>query len=190
MSPNPVDTPELYDYVTLAGKRSPGIAKCTGFARGQKWDIKDGDGQDGATTTLKGTKIAQGTITLFLWKDQENDVDHFADYDVWRDVFAGSVGNKSRGLDLYYPDTARLKIKSISIEEEGILKHDGKGGATVDIKVLEFKPPKPKPAETPIASKTKPGPDPDQDLIDKINSIGQTGLTAAKERGGKSVFFQ
>lgn len=188
--PNPVDLWALYDFVMLCSQQSPGIAKLSGFKRAQKWDVKDGDGQDGATTTLKGDVIAKGTITLQLWAD-ESGYDAFADYDEWRKIFVASIGNKSKGLDIYHPDLARLDIKAISIEAEGQLEHDGKGGATVKIDILEFKPPKPKPAQTPDGSKKKKteGPDPDQDLLDRIARAKNAGKQAANERGGDSVFF-
>lgn len=189
---SPVELPELYDFVLLCGQPSPGLCKLSGFKRAQKWDVKDGNGQDGATTTLTGDVIAKGTITIQLWQDDRNDVDNFfAEYDEWRKIFLASIGNKSKGLDIYHPDLARLGISSICIEAEGQLQHDGKGGATVAIDILEFKPPKPKPATTPDGSKTKKkdGPDPDQDLLDRIQKAKNQGKAAAAERGGDSVFF-
>lgn len=54
-------------------------------------------------------------------------------------------GPSAIALPIYHPDLARQKITEASIESIGGLVYDGKGGATVVVKFIEYRPPKPKP---------------------------------------------
>jgi hypothetical protein len=67
--PNPLDQPEAWDVVVLDGQPSPGPpgwAVVSGASAPRKLDIKDGQGQSGATVTYKGEKLSQFTVTIYL----------------------------------------------------------------------------------------------------------------------------
>lgn len=180
---NPIDHSELYDSIELAGKRSPGQVTLSGHDRNQKWDIKDADGAGGASTTLKGEQVAQFQASFYLVKDPVLGVDDFAAWDAFASIIRKSIPNsgKPTALKIYHPDLAANDIKSVSQASIGGMVHDGKGGATVVVKFLEFRPAKKK-GGSPTATKSSTAganakPDPNADLKAVI-----VGLTAEARR--------
>lgn len=171
---NPVDHGDLYDAIELAGKRSPGIVTLSGHDRAEKWDVKGADGAGGATTTYKGEEVTQFTATFYLVKDPVLGIDDFADWDTFARVIKSSLpaGGKPKALKIYHPDLAANDIKSVCKATFGGMAHDGKGGATVAVKFIEFRPPKKK-AGTPTASKDSASakPDPNADLKAQIEVL-------------------
>jgi hypothetical protein len=144
-APNPYDHEELFTKIRLGGVMSPGEVALSGHSRGEKWDIKEGDGSGGATTTSKGEKVAQFTATFSLWYNPADGVDHFTEWDAFLKVLRKpTAGKEKTALDIYHPDLAELEISSVVVEDIGGKQHDGKGGATVAVKFLEFRPPTPK----------------------------------------------
>jgi hypothetical protein len=72
-------------------------------------------------------------------------------------VLRKATGSKEpTALDVYHPDLALLDIKSVVVTKIGGLVHDGKGGATVAVDFLEYRPPTPK-GGTPSGSKGNAG---------------------------------
>ncbi len=144
-APNPFEHEELFDHVVLAGVRSPGKVTLSGHKRAEKWDVKEGDGTGGATTTRKGEKVAQFTATFSLWWNPADGVDHFTEWASFLTVLRSSTAGKDPvALDIAHPDLAELGITSVVVEEIGGKQHDGKGGATVAVQFLEYRPAKPK----------------------------------------------
>lgn len=177
MSLNPIDHETLYDAIVLGGVRSPGFVTLSGHARSEKWDIKDGDGQDGASTTRKGKKVAQFSASFRLVKDPVLGVDEYAEWDSFLPTLKSTTASKAPvALDIYHPDLAELGIGSVVIEEIGGKVHDGKGGATVSVKFLEYSPPKPK-SGSPKGSKGNsepfgpPKPDPNADAKAELDAV-------------------
>lgn len=174
--PNPIDDVDVYMVVVLAGVQSPGHCTLSGAALTNRWEEKEGDGQDGDSTTLKGRKNNHFTVTFELWDEPGLGIDHFATWD--REFLpllkSSTTTTPLSALDIYHPDLARLGISAVQVEEIGQLVHDGQGGATVAVKFLEFRPPKPK-SGTPGGSKSgggsKPGdaPDPNADAQKELD---------------------
>lgn len=165
-SPNPIDDVDAYTVIVLAGAQSPGHCVIDGAALTNRWEEKEGDGQDGDSTTLKGRKNAHFTCTFELWDEPGLGVDHFVAWDIFAELLKNSAKTTPlSALDIYHPDLARLGISAVQVEEIGQLKHDGTGGATVAVKFLEYRAPKPK-SGTPGGSASgpdgsKPGEEPD-----------------------------
>ncbi len=152
--PDPINDPDLYDVIDLAGTKSPGQVKLSGHDREIDWDIKTGAGQSGATTTLKAEKLVTFTASFFL-----SDADDFAAWPAFPALIKTSISGKGKALDVYHPDLDRQGIKSVVMASIGGVVHDGKGGQTIAVKLLEYKPPKPVKV-TPFGSTNKKGPDP------------------------------
>jgi hypothetical protein len=177
---NPMDHGESYDSIELAGRRSPGIVTLSGHDRNHKWDVKDADGAGGASTTYKGESVSQFTASFYLVKDPVAGADDFADWEPFARLIRSSIPNsgKPKALKIYHPDLAMpgIEISSVCAQSIGGLQHDGKGGATVDVKFLEFRPPKKKggsPTTTKGSAAAKTGgdpakPDPNADLKAQI----------------------
>ncbi len=145
---------DLYDFIIIAGVKTPGVVKLTGHDRKVNWDVKAGAGQSGATTTLKDVPPIEFTAAFYLADLEE--------FNAWAEVdtlIRSTVsGAKPKALDIYHPDLATNGITSVVLASFGGAIHDGKGGQTVTVKLQEYKPPKPK-GGSPVGSKTK-GPDP------------------------------
>ncbi len=158
--PTPVDTPDLWDSIILAGIKSPGIAEVTGGDREFGWEAKKSQGSDGATTTQGGAGLAKPKVKFLLWKEPGK-VDHF---EAWNMVFlpllhssqkavaakkttttqvVAHAGKPPHALDIYHPDLAANGIRSVVVDNIGQLVDEGKGLSSCAVSFLEFRPPKP-----------------------------------------------
>ena len=104
-----------------------------------------------------GDPIGQFTATFYLAEFGPNGAPT-NDFENWED-FQRLIESMTNGptpiaLPIYHPDLARNKFAEVSSGGVGGLVHDGNGGATVTVKFIEYKPPKPKPA---AVAKAKPG---------------------------------
>lgn len=153
--PNPIDDEDLFDVIELGGVTSPGqVVSISGHERKINWDVKEGQGQSGASSTLKSIPLRTFTVTIFL-----ADGDDLSPWPAWRGLCLSTItGPKPKALDIYHPDLAVVGIKSAVLASLGGPQHDGKGGQTVAIVFQEYAPPKPK-GGTATGSKAK-GPDP------------------------------
>ena len=157
MSLDPINDPQAYDFVTIAGARSPGICVVSGAKRAQKWDVKDGKGTKGATTTFTNLPPAAFTIKFQLWTAQ-----HFADWDRFRPLLKYDPTKKAaQAFDIFHPALAHLGIVSVVCEDLGQVEHDGQGMYSITCSFLEYFPAPPTPiVSTPQGSRpvSKDGP--------------------------------
>lgn len=170
------DGGELFSRLVLEGVPSPGVVVLSGHEREESLDVKEADGQKGATTTWKGTKVGGFTATFHLVYDPASGVDDFSDWDVWVERLRSTVppksGSKPVAKDVYHPDLERNGIRSVILKKVGALQHDGKGGATIAAELSEYFPPKP--AKTGAASGTKKKPeDPNDPLVKALAKLDE-----------------
>lgn len=175
----PATAGDLYDYIVFDGHKSPGVVTLSGHVREQSLDVKESDGQKGATTTWKGTKIGKFTATFELVSDGTvpNDFtewDEFAEY-LWSTIPPKS-GAKPVAKDVEHPDLERNDYKSVILGKMGEMKHDRKGGGTISVDFSEYFPPKP--AKASGAAAKKGGGDPEIDAA-------RAALAAAQAAGKK-----
>lgn len=135
--------------IVLGTMRSPGKATVSGHNRDKSWDVKAAKGQVGASSTKQGDPIGEFQV-LFELADDGGNGDGPTDFDVWEDFqrLLESIidGPTPKALPIYHPDLARQHYTEVSVKSIGGMIHDGLGGATVVVKFIEYKPPKPKPA--------------------------------------------
>ena len=164
----PATSGDLYDYVEIDGTRSPGVVKLSGHKREQSLDVKDADGQKGASTTWKGTKVGKFTATFDLAYDPGTGFNDFVLWDQFAKILWSTVppksGQKPIAKDISHPDLARNGYRSVILDTMGELVHDGKGGATVSVIFSEYYPPKPAKAAGATGSK-KSKEDPNDPLV-------------------------
>lgn len=143
--PNPVDNPELYESIVLAGRKSPGVVTLSGHDRKVNWDVKQGSGQSGASTSVKDIPPVEFTCSFYLVKDPTTpDSDDLAEWPDFLALINSTVnGTSAKAVDIYHPDLAENDIKSVCKALVGGVVHDGKGGQTRVVKFIEYKPPKP-----------------------------------------------
>jgi hypothetical protein len=137
------------DFLILGTTESPGTLTLSGHDRVKNWDVKAAKGQTGASSSLNGDPIGQFQATFFL-ADQE-------DFDRW-EAFQRLIESMTNGpvpvaLPVYNPDLARNHFTEVSGAMVGGMLHDARGGRTVQVKFIEYKPPKPKPT---AKAKAKP----------------------------------
>ncbi|MCK6536119.1 MAG: hypothetical protein L6Q84_24400 [Polyangiaceae bacterium] len=154
--PAPSQNPDLYNSIVLNGLRSPGVVTLSGHDREHGWDIKEAKGQDGASTTRNGEKVCQFTATFQLSDDPLSDVDDYATWDSFRTMLQLSMRAKApTAMPIFHPDLAAQNITSVCVASVGGVQHDGRGGATVAVKLLEYRPPKKKPVGKPSSKAAK-----------------------------------
>jgi len=137
---------EAWDHIVLAGLPSPGTCVVSGATRAIGWDVKDADGQAGASSSRKGEPIGKFDCTFHLVDDPSETV--YGDFEAWdafHDLCMVSVSeDKPIALEVVHPDLNRLGYTAVVLREMGDMVLDGKGGATVKVGFLEYRPPKPK----------------------------------------------
>ncbi len=149
---NPLENPDDFDIVTIAGVTNPGRAKITsGGNRPYEWDKKTGKGLRGATTTLTGGPPAEFKIEFLMWE-----VKHAAEWATFRQLFRYDPTKKSvSAVDIYHPDLAENEITSVVIEDIGRRVINDDGSWTYEVSFLEyFPPPKVSAVSTPNGSKS------------------------------------
>jgi len=149
MATSPSTHPELYESIKLGNSPSPGRVTLSGHDRKQKWEIQNPKGTTGFNEINHGQEPMTFTATFYLV-----DLD---DVQAWEDflrVLRSAIpiaGGKPKALPIYHPDLARQQISDVVCETIGGLTHDDKGGATVSVTFLEYRPHKPRPATKPAA---------------------------------------
>jgi hypothetical protein len=151
---NPIDNPQAWDVIIVAGVRSPGVCELSGFKRDYEWDIKKGKGAFGATTTFVGRTPAKGSVKIHLWLPS-----HFVEWDKFRALLKyDPTKTKVSAVDIYHPALADVDIKSVVVESIGSIEHEKGQLYSVTIGLLEyFPPPKASAVSTPQSSKSGAG---------------------------------
>ena len=160
--PRPYDLGEDLDAVILGGVRSPGLVVLAGHDRAKNWDIKAAKGSTGASTTLNGDAPAKFTATFTLANDEAiegaSGPSDFAQWDEFQKLIESTTnGPKPFALRIYHPDLARNRITEVTNGGVSGLKHDGKGGSSVVVTFLEYKPAKKKASGNPTAKAGRTG---------------------------------
>ena len=153
----PYEADDELSTLVLGNLRSPGVVTLSGHDRTDNWDIQPAKGYTSAATVLNGPPPAQFQASFYLADDQATatGLEEPSDFDLWdtfqRLIESMTSGPKPFALPIYHPDLARQGITEVTKGMVGGLVHDGKGGATVVVKFLEFKPKKKKRAANPGA---------------------------------------
>jgi hypothetical protein len=177
---SPARDPHLFDSIEFDGLFSPGVVTLSGHDREQNFDVKESDGQKGATTTWKGTKVGGFTATFRLAFNAADELDDFGAWDFFVERLWDTIPPKSTkpaAKDINHPDLARNGIRAATVKKIGGLQHDGKGGATVAVEFLEYYPPKPAKTGTPAGAK-KQKEDPNDPLVKALKVLDETKAEA------------
>jgi len=153
---DPINDADLYDSIDLGGTRSPGVVTLSGHDREIDWDVKVGPGTTGGTTTLKAEKLVEFSASFYL-----ADEDDFAGWPAFRSLINSTVEGTGKGIDVFHPDLESNGIRSVVKKSIGGVVHDRKGGQTIVVKFLEYRPPQPKRLSPAGSSSKGKGPDPD-----------------------------
>ncbi len=154
--PDPINDEPLFNVIELGGLVSPGVVKSiTGHERKINWDVKEGEGQSGASSTLKSVPLRNPSVTFYLADEEQ-----IGQWPSFRALCYSTIkGAKPVALDIYHPDLEATEVRSVTLASMGGVVHDGKGGQSITVVFQEYAPPKPKGGSA-TGSKVK-GPDPD-----------------------------
>lgn len=160
----PYDLDEDYSHIILGTVMSPGIVTLSGHDRTKAWDIQPAKGTTGASSLLNGDPVGQFTASFQLSDDSPDpDSEEFLnDFERWERfqlmLEAMLAGPTPVALPIYHPDLVRNHFTEVTVAAIGGMRHDGRGGATVEVKFIEYKPPKPKRAAKAAAKPATQGP--------------------------------
>ncbi len=134
----PVYSPNPYDVVVIAGRKTPGVAKVHAVPS-RKVDRKKPAGSDGERPTFHGYVAAEVDVRIWIWTPDQLEV-----YDALvREVLWPAQSKQDPvALSIYHPELDRLRIKSVAIVSPSTLD-DGRvpQERVAMIKCVEFAPP-------------------------------------------------
>jgi hypothetical protein len=144
----PTDDPVEHSTHLLGTTRSPGKVTFSGHDRNKNWETKKAKGEEGASNTLQGDDPGGFEATYYLTDDGSAPAGQ-DDFTLW-DSFQRLIESTTSGptpvaLSIYHPDLARNHYTHVTNGGIGGMVRDERGGATVKVKYVEYKPPKPKP---------------------------------------------
>lgn len=145
----PDDDAQAYATIVLGTTRSPGTCTISGHDRNKNWDIQKAKGSTGASSQLNGDDIGTFKVAFYLVDDgsDERGQGQFDQWDQFEKLCRSLTdGTKPIALPIYHPLLARQGFTEVSNAGVGGMVEDGKGGATVTVSFIEYKPPKKKPA--------------------------------------------
>lgn len=183
---NPIANAEDWDTVVVGGVAWEGYAKVSGFERENDFDVKQAPGAEGATSTYRGNKLAEGKIVLYIWTE-----DHWANLPAFLGQFKYDPTAKSgQAVDIWHPsfDLMSPPMRGMVVKKIGMPERvkDGDSLYTVTIECLEYRPPKKKNAtSTPKGSKDSKdknaNPSADDKYDAKIGELMKQAQTALKD---------
>ena len=140
---NPLQYPERWDTLELAGIVSPGVIPANGirgFDRKSAFQMKAGKGVAGAALTRVQQPNAKGTVLFHL-----GSVPDFYQADVFRaaamsalDAPAGQGGGSFQALAISHPAFQDINITQVITDFVGPIKHAGKGLYTMEVGFTEW----------------------------------------------------
>lgn len=153
------------DYFEIAGQRSPGVADLEGVTLSRTIDERKGFGLMGATTIVRGQKLARFTAKVRLFEPE-----HFDQWQAFVDVLRrfNPRNDRLRGFSFSHPQTDQLGISAVVVEEIGSPVQTGDGEWTASIKLVEHRRPRPMLARTDGAETGPSSPDPYDQEIERL----------------------
>lgn len=160
MAYDPIASP--VDYVVVAGQRTPGLAELVGCGSPRQWDERRGFDMSYATLRFRGKKLARFTIKVTLATSED-----FAAWDTFSRVVLALPARGRGALTLVHPILNAFDVRSGVVEDVLQPTPDGDTGKyTVEIKMIERRPPAPA-GSTTAGAADSPAPNPLQAEIER-----------------------
>lgn len=161
---NPIDHPQYWDVVEIAGVKSPGYCEVGEFKRQHDFDVKKGKGTVGGTLTFVQKPPAEGSIKFYLWDNGTLGTghNHFDEWDNFLPLLKYDPTKRSvQAVTIWHPSLDAIDVANVVCTKIGNPVHEppkaGMYSITVDF--LEyFPPPKASAVSTPSTSKGNAGP--------------------------------
>jgi hypothetical protein len=159
---NPLDFPQNWDVIIIAGVSSPGICTISDPKRTHEWDVKKGKGTVGATITFVQKPPAKFSVTFEFWTRQ-----HFTDWANFRALLKYDPSKKTvQATDIFHPALSDIDITSVVVESIGGIVHKGGQKYEVTVEFLEY---------FPAATKNAPG------TPTQAKSVSDTGTPTGQQ---------
>lgn len=147
-TPDPQLVPAAWDMAVLDGKIMPGLAEILdGGSRVLGWDEAKGYGTSGAAIKFTGAKLTKFTLRLSFYEGVRGLSGYEQRFEYF-ETFVPLLQKCESGklaLSFYHPAVSEppQNVTVIVPEELGALKQTGDGLWYVDLKLTEFRAPKP-----------------------------------------------
>jgi hypothetical protein len=153
---NPLRNPTAFDFIVVAGVKSPGIFELNGGERPYKWDVKDTAGAQGATITYRGWNLSTGIKGKFkFWTADQ--IDEFVDNFLPLLKYDATKKNPSP-IQISYPALLLNDIRNVVTDSIGPLVDLGAQLWSVEVTWIEYAPAAKKNATTTPTSTTGSSP--------------------------------
>lgn len=136
--------------------RSPGVVVLSSNDEKFGWDIQNATGVSGAITRRINEPLKEFDADFYITDEQGPDGrTDFDDWDAFQKLLESSAARKTPyPLTIVHPDLARNHITAATVGSIGGIVLDGKGGGTIKVHFLEYRPPKP---NRPVSLTRTPG---------------------------------
>ena len=125
---------------------SPGVVTISGNDLKIGWDVQNATATAGAVTKKVNAPLKEFDADFYLSNEQDaNGVSDFDEWDAFQAFLESTVpdNKKPHAVDVYHPDLARNHITAVTLGSIGGLVSDKKGGGSIKVHFLEYRPPKP-----------------------------------------------
>lgn len=126
-----IDAP--VNYITLAGRRSPGIAKITNAEALRRLHERRAFGVAGASVIDQGGLLAHPQVRLDFFTRED-----LAGWEDWKTLLARPRSRQTLGQDIEHPLLADLEIRCVLFEGRSQIEENETNGWYVVIKFCEF----------------------------------------------------
>ncbi len=145
-NPNPFTDEALFDHLVLTNASgtyiSPGYVTLEGASRKAVYDIKAGPSLAGASTNLSKIPPCEFSTRFLLTFDPTTGENSIDTWDAFAKVLKTSIKSPAGTFKVYHPQLAAIDVTCIALVELGQMVWDGKGGAAVTCKWLEYHAPR------------------------------------------------
>ena len=140
--------PDAFDFILVAGCRSPGVVEWQGGGREYKWDVKDPAGSQGATETYRGWNVSDGIkFKIKMWTGEQIAFCYATFLPVLQ---YDATKTNPKPVDIQHPVLMANDIFSVITRNIGPLTNAGNQLWTVEIEFTEYRqPPKKNATSTP-----------------------------------------
>jgi len=135
---DPIRNPGAYDYITIAGSRSPFLVEVTGDGYKFRYNEVEATATIGASLTPLGTSLQEFQVTYFLCQAK-----HFDDWSAHRSMLTTPPGKKGKALQVEYPSLNEMGIDAAVVLGSSLMRKVTDDGLyAYDVKFKRYAPPK------------------------------------------------
>lgn len=141
-----------YKGILLGLAYSPGVVYLSGHNRYVNWEIQKSRGSQGATTIRGPDPPGQFEARFELSDEDPSPLGDLARWEIFRKVIESTTLTPvPTALPIYHPDLVTNGYTEVSNGGIGGAIHSGKGKVSYVVKFIEYRPPKPRIIQPPVA---------------------------------------